>query len=65
MPATFLVGNGISKKPLYTFRPRWEDNIKMDLQEYVGTVDSGHGQLAGSCEYGNKPFGSVYDMEFD
>jgi len=28
-----LVGNGEGKRPLGRLRRRWEDNIKMDLQE--------------------------------
>jgi len=33
-----LVGNSEVKRPLERLRRRWEDNIKMDLQEvrYVG-----------------------------
>ena len=31
--ATFLVGKPEGKKPLGRLRRRWEDNIKMDLQE--------------------------------
>jgi hypothetical protein len=27
-----FVGNPEGKRPLGRFRPRWEDNIKMDLQ---------------------------------
>jgi hypothetical protein len=45
-------------------RRRWEDNIKMDIQE----VGLGHvldcsgsvlGQVAGSCECGNEISGSI------
>jgi hypothetical protein len=31
-----LVGKPEGKKPLGRPRRRWEDNIKMDLQEFVG-----------------------------
>jgi hypothetical protein len=34
-----LVGNPNGKRPLERLRSRWEDNIKMDLQE----VEWGHG----------------------
>ena len=35
-----LVGNREEKRPLGGRRPRWEDNIKMDLQEVVcGCMD--------------------------
>jgi len=30
-----LVGKPVGKRPLWTHRPSWEDNIKMDLQEVV------------------------------
>jgi hypothetical protein len=59
-----LVGKPEGRRPLGRPRRRWEDNIKMDLQE----VRSGHGldqsgpglgQVAGSCEYGDKPSGSI------
>jgi hypothetical protein len=48
---------------------RWEDNIKMDIQE-VGSghgldlAGSGQGQVAGSCECGNEPPGSIKCGEF-
>ena len=32
----FLVGNPDGKRPLGRPRPRWEDNMKMDLQEVGG-----------------------------
>ena len=32
-----LVGKLEGKRPLRRPRPRWEDNIKMDLQEVGGT----------------------------
>jgi hypothetical protein len=42
-----LVGKPEGKKPLGRPRRRWEDNIKMDLQE-----------VAGTCEYGEEPSSS-------
>jgi hypothetical protein len=55
-----LVEKPEGKKPLGRPRRRWEDNIKMDLQEvgcrgYVLARDgSGYGELAGICECGNE-----------
>jgi len=34
-----LVGKPVGKKPLWRPRRRWEDNIKMDLQEVEGGGD--------------------------
>jgi hypothetical protein len=54
----------------YTFqrpRNRWEDNIKKDLQEVgKGTGSSWLriGQVAGTCECGNEPSGSIKCGEF-
>ena len=51
-----LVGKPKVKKPIGTFRRRWEDNIKMDLKsiswEAVDWIDLARdrGQVAGSCE---------------
>jgi hypothetical protein len=47
-----LVGKSEGKRPLGRPRRRWEDNIKIDLQE----VDT--------CECGNEPSGSVKCGEF-
>jgi len=50
----------VGKRPLGRPRRRWEDNMKMDLQE----VGEGCGdwmelaQVAGTCEYGDEPSGS-------
>jgi len=49
---------------------RWEDNIKMDLQEVVcgghglDQAGSGYGQVAGTCKCGNEPSGSIKCGEF-
>ena len=51
-------------------RHRWEDNIKMDLQEVgCGGMDwielaQDKGQLAGTCKCGNKPSASIKCWEF-
>jgi hypothetical protein len=58
-----LVGKPEGKRPLGRPRGRWEDNIKMDVQE----VGGGHGdwmELAGTCEYGKEPSGSIKCGEF-
>ena len=36
-----LVGKPEVKRPFGRPRHRWEDNIKMDLQEWVGVVETG------------------------
>jgi hypothetical protein len=51
-------------------RHRWEDIIKMDLQEVgwgghgLGWSGSGQGQVVSSCECGNEPSGSTEYGEF-
>ena len=45
-------------------RLRWEDNIKMDLQQVGFRLWNGSswlriGQVAGTCECGNEPSGSI------
>jgi hypothetical protein len=65
-----LVGNWRGKRPLRRPRHRWEDNIKMDLQEVgCGGKDwielAQDGQMAGMCECSNEPSGSINYREFD
>ena len=64
-----LIGKQDKKEPLARPRRRWEDNIKMDLQE----VGVGHGldcsglrqsQVAGFCEYGSEASDSIKCGEF-
>jgi len=48
-----LVGKPEGKRPLGGSRRRWDDNIKMDLQDVGFRLDragSGQGQVAGTCE---------------
>jgi hypothetical protein len=61
-----LVGRPEGRRPLGKPRHRWEDNIKMNLREIgFGDVDWIHwGQVAGSCEHGNEPSGSIKRGEF-
>ena len=40
-----LVGKPEGKRPLGRPRRRWEDNIKMDLQEVRGVVETGWSSL--------------------
>jgi hypothetical protein len=61
-----LVGKTEGKRPLGRPRHRWEDNIKMDLQE-VGCEGMDWlriGKVASSCECGNEPSGSIKCGEF-
>jgi len=53
-------GETEGKSPLGRHRHRWEDNIKIDLQE-VGRGCEDWMELAqdrGTCEYGDEPSGS-------
>ena len=65
-----LVGKPEGKRSLGRPARRWEDNIKMDLQEVgrvmwgLDGVGSGWGQVAGACEYGNEISGSIKCGEF-
>jgi len=58
-----LVGKPEGKRPLGRPRHRWEDNIKMDLQE-VKCGGMNCIELAGTCECGNEPSGSIKCGEF-
>ena len=65
-----LVGKPEGKRPLGRPKHRWEDNIKMVLQEVgcgrygLDLAGSGYGQVAGTCECGNEPSGSIKCGEF-
>jgi hypothetical protein len=58
------------KRPLERQRRRWEDNIKMGLQEMVcGGMDwielaQDRGNWRDACECGNEPSGSIKFGEF-
>jgi hypothetical protein len=60
-----LVGKPKGKRQLGRPRRRWEDNIKIDLKEKgfwgceLNSSCSGRGPVAGSCEHGNDPPGSI------
>jgi len=62
-----LVVQPEGKRPLGRPRRRWEDNIRMDLQEVVCGLDwvgPGEGQVADACDCGNEPSGSIKCGEF-
>jgi hypothetical protein len=59
-----LVGKSEGRRSLERPRRRWEDNIKMDLREVkwghgLDRSGLGQGQVAGCCECGNEPSGSI------
>ena len=60
------MGKPEGKRPLRRPSHRWEDNIKMDLQEVgCGCMDWIElAQVAGTCECGNEPSGSIKCGEF-
>jgi len=64
-----LVGKPEGKR-LGRPRRRWEDNVKMDLQEVgcgghgLDRAGSGMGLVADICECGNEPSGSMKCGEF-
>jgi hypothetical protein len=59
-----LVGKPEGKRPLERPRRRWENGIRMDLNEIglegcgLDSTDSGQGPVAGFCECGDEPSGS-------
>jgi hypothetical protein len=65
-----LVGKPDGKRPLGRPRHRWEDNIKMDLQEVgCGGMDwievaQDRDRLPGTCECSNEPLGPLKCREF-
>jgi hypothetical protein len=64
------VGKPEGKRPLGINRRRWEDNIKIHLQEVgcggleLDPAGSGWGQVAGTCECGSEPSGSTKCVVF-
>jgi hypothetical protein len=57
---TGSVGKPDERRPLGRPRRKWDDNIKMDLQEVgwgneLDRSGSGQRQVAGCCECGNEP----------
>jgi hypothetical protein len=54
-----LVGKPEVKETTGKIRPRWVDNIEMDLREIgwdgLDSSGSGYGSVEGSCDNGNEP----------
>ena len=63
-----LMGRPEGKRLLERPSRRWEDNIKMDLQEVgcggMDWIELAKGQVAGTCECGDEPSGSIKCGEF-
>ena len=63
-----LVGKPKRNRPLGRSRRRWEDNIKMDLQEVgcggIDWIQLAQGHVIGTFECGNEPSGSIKCGEF-
>jgi hypothetical protein len=65
-----LVKKAEGKRPLGRPRCRWEDDIRMDLQEVgCGGIDwielaQDRDRVASTCECGNEPSGSIKCGEF-
>jgi hypothetical protein len=65
-----LVREPEGKRPLGRPRRRWEVNIRICLRKigWEGVdwlhLNSRYGPVAGSCEHGNKPSGSIKGGEF-
>ena len=64
------MGKPEGMRPLGRPRRRRKDNIKIDLQEVgcggigLDRSGSGKGQVAGTCECGDEPSGSIKCGEF-
>jgi hypothetical protein len=64
-----VVGRPEGRRPLGRPRRRWEDNIKMDVQEvgwgaWTGLIWLRIGTRGSSCECGNEPLGLIKRGEF-
>jgi len=66
-----LVGKLEGKRALVRPRRRWEDNIKMDLQEvgcgnmdWIEQAQDNRAKWGGTCECDNEPSGSIKCGEF-
>ena len=65
-----LLGKREEKRPLARPKITWEYNIKMGLQEVgcrgygLDQAVPGQGQMAGACQRGNEPSGSIKCWEF-
>jgi hypothetical protein len=66
---SILVGKPEGKRPLGRHRLGWEGNVRMDIGdigwEGVNWIHLAQdGPVAGPCEHGNEPSGSVEVREF-
>jgi hypothetical protein len=65
-----LVGKPEGKRPLGRPKCRCKDNIRMDLRDIgwrrcgLNASGSRQGPVAGPCEHGNEPSGSIKGGEF-
>ena len=64
-----LVRKSEGKRPLWRPRRRWSVILrwifrKWDVGYGLDRAGSGWGQVAGTCEYGNEPWGSIKCGEF-
>jgi hypothetical protein len=64
MGERYLLGKPEGNRPLGRPRRKWENNIKMDLQEfgYEGIdwiKQTGQGEVVSTCECSNEPSGSM------
>ena len=64
----FVVGKPEGNTPLGRHRRRWEDNIKMDLQEVgcggMDWIKLAQDRVAGTSECSNEPSSSIKCGEF-
>jgi hypothetical protein len=58
-----LVGKPEREISFRRARHRWEDNIKMHLQQVIDLAQK-KGQVTGSCKCGNKPLGPIKYVKF-
>jgi hypothetical protein len=67
---SILVRKPEGKRPLGRPRHRWEDNIRKDHRKIrvrvcgLDSLGSEQGPVAGFCEHGNEPSGSIKGREF-
>jgi hypothetical protein len=66
-----LVGKPEGRTPPGRPRRRWEDNIKVDLQEFgwgggawIGSIWLKDRDVLGCCECGDEPWGSIKCRKF-
>ena len=66
----FLLGKPEGRRPIGRSGHEWKYKIRVNLQHVVFGMNglacsgSGKGQLAGTCECGNEPSGSINSKDF-